>query len=155
ELKNLQGHRQKVEADMASANETLQQAQRSLGDAASQRKQVETKIGPLEQLVKEITDSQSAIKEQREANGKEIEDANKFQDELTIHINKQLSSARRKAIQAAIEKVDADIDGLQNKVQELKDQIAKADAAVTEAQKQTATPDQTLAQLRQLPAQVQ
>ena len=71
ELKTLQEQRQRVEKDMASANETLQKAQRTLGEATSQRKEVATQIAPLEQVIKDIDASRLAVRSQREATGED------------------------------------------------------------------------------------
>src|SRR4029453_1224175 len=101
ELKTLREQRQTVEKDMASANETLQKAQRTLGQAAGQRKEVATKIAPLEQLIKDMAASRLAIETQRKATEGEIATGKEFHDKLIMEIDKHLPPASRKASQAA------------------------------------------------------
>ncbi len=160
ELKDLQKKRQEIEVAMSDANETLQQAQHTLGEAGSRRNELAAKITPLQRLMNDLTTSQSAIEQQRQAAVPEIEAAEKFHDEqLLPQIGKELPAARSKAIQVAIEAVDTTIDDLKKSVQALQHRIAEAEAAVIEAQKQTAAHEkgfrEALAELRQLPGQIQ
>lgn len=159
ELRVLDEERQRIEAERVKANETLRQAQQALGNSDGHRNQLAAQIAPMQRLLTDVTKGQTAVAAQRQAAQGEIEAAEKAHDELLAQINKDLPEARRSALQAAIEAVDKPIDDLKRDVQTLQDKKAETEAALTNAQKRAAALEagirESLAQLRQLPQQIQ
>jgi HAMP domain-containing protein len=146
-LEDLKKERNAIEEDIANANTNLQRAQQTLGKATSRRQDLESRIAPLRRLLDEIAAGRLAIKTQKQAAEQEIKDGEKSHAELFAQISKELSAARRKEIQAAIDAVDT-----------LHRQIFEASASIAEEQKRVAVFEgslrETLAQLRKLPNEI-
>lgn len=138
ELKALVAAREKVEADIASTNRTLQETQARLGEANSQRAALLLKIAAAEKTASELGAAKAAGKVQREKVTSDLKDAQSVFDDLQKRLNAQIPTERRAAIAAAVAGIDAAIDDARTDVATARKQTLAAEAAATEA-KQKAT----------------
>lgn len=158
-LSALQNDRQRVEAEIAGANETMRQAQQTLGDAGGRRAQLAGQIAPVQRLLDDLTRSRAAVAAQREAASREFEIAEILESGLLAQADRELPEARRAALQTAIEGVDAPIGDLKQQVRTLQDRRAETQAALDAAQQRAVAREAgirvAIAQLGHLSEQIQ
>jgi chromosome segregation ATPase len=138
-LKDLIAARDKVEADIANANKTLQETQGKLGEANSHRASLLIKIAAAEKTASELGAAKAAGKAQREKVNRDLADAQAAFDELQKRLNAELPAERRAAIASAVAKLDAAIDDARTDVATARKQTLAAEVAAADAKKKATT----------------
>jgi chromosome segregation ATPase len=159
ELKELKAARDKVDAEIAGVNKTLQDTQAKLGAANGARSSLQTKIVVAERKLTELKTTKEAGKAQRDKVTKDLADAQAAFDDLQTKLTAELPAERRTAIGAAIAKIDGAIDDARVTVAAAQKQASDAETAANDA-KQKATAAEAESQkateeLRQWPKQVE
>jgi chromosome segregation ATPase len=148
QLKDLQTDLEKYEAEIASTQETLQDAQKKISDANRRRNEVSTKIAALRKEFDEIQASQAAIENERKAVESDISDAQKVGDEILTQLKDKIPADRPKAIEDAVKTVDDDIDDKQKAVDDTRRKLTEAEKAVADAQSQVSVHEQAAGQIK-------
>lgn len=135
ELKELKAAREKVDAEIAGVNKTLQDTQAKLGAANNELAALQTKIVAAEKKVTELNATKKAGKAQRDKVTKDLADAQAVFDDLQTKLTAQLPAERRAAIAAAVAKIDGAIDDALATVTAAQKQASDAEAAANDARK--------------------
>jgi len=159
ELKDLKAARDKVDAEIAGVNKTLQDTQAKLGAANDERASLQTKIVAAEKKLTELNATKEAGKAQRDKVTKDLADAQAAFDDLQTKLTALLPAERRGAIAGAVAKIDGAIDDARATVTAAKKQASDAETAANDAKKKAtaaeAESEQAAGELRQWPKQVE
>jgi hypothetical protein len=146
ELNELKAAREKVEKEIADANDALQKAQAKLGEANGQRASLLTKIAAAEKTASELDDTKKAGQAQRDKVAKELADAQAAFDDLQKRFSAELPAERRAAMAGAVSKIDGAISDARTDAENAKKKTADAEAAAAEAKKKATTAEADLKQ---------
>ena len=147
-LNKLQTDLEKIDKDIADAKGTLEDTQKTISKKNGERNELNAQIAPLKKQVDEVSGSRSAIEEERNAAGCEISLAKKALDDLTEELNEKVPEGRRKAIDDAVESVDADIGKKKEDADKLRQQVAVAEQALAQVQGKASTHESAAADLK-------
>jgi chromosome segregation ATPase len=138
ELKDLQAAQAKIDADIANANKTLQDAQSKLSTANGQRTSLATKIAAAEKLAKDLDGTRGANKALREKIQMEMDSAKKTVEELQARLFNEIPEERRAAITASVDKVNAAIGDAQTTFANAHKETQAGEAAAAAAKQKAA-----------------
>jgi len=159
ELKELKAARDKVDADLAGVNKTLQDTQAKLGAANGERASLQAKIVAAEKKLTELKATKEAGKAQRDKVTKEQADAQTALDDLQTKLTAEIPAERRAAIAAAVAKIDGAIDDARATATAAQKQASDAETAANDAKKKATAADaeaqKAVNELRQWPKQVE
>lgn len=159
ELTELKKAREKVDADIAKANATINETQSKLSEANSLRACLLTKIAAAEKTAGELATAKATAKAQREKVTSDLKQAQAAFDELQKHLNAELPAERRAAIAAAVAKIDGAIDDARTDVATEQKKTLDSEAAANEAKKKVSAAEadykQAGEELRQWPNRVE
>ena len=137
QMKDLQKEMEKYEAEIAAAQQTLEDAQRKMGAVNRHRTEVAARIAALKSEADELQTSRSLIGGERKAAEGEINDAKKVIDDMTAHLEKKAPKDRPKAIVDTIKSVDNEVGEKKKAVDELRAKVSEAEKTLADAQGQS------------------
>jgi chromosome segregation ATPase len=147
-LKELQKQLEDIEKEIATEKTTLENTQNTINQKNTQRSELAAQIAPLKKQVDELNGNQAANEDERNGADCDLSQARKVLEDLSELLEHKIPESRRKAIEDAVEEIDADIEKKKTASENKKKDLDKAKTALTEAQNKVSTEEQAVAELK-------
>src|SRR5947208_1815116 len=121
DLNQLLKEREKANAAVTAASDVIKESQIVLSDAKARQNEAIQRLGPLQQLAKELEASRSAVEKHRQSIERDIKEAEKLYKEVFPAVEKEVSTEKRKALEAA----DTAIRDLDHRISALRIEVDK------------------------------
>lgn len=135
QLKDLQKEIGKYEAEIASVQETFQDAQKKISVANRHRGELASIIVALKSENDELLATRSAISNGRKAAEADINDAKKVIQDAADQLKEKAPKKLSKAVTSAVKSVDDEIGDKKSALDELRNKLSEAEKTLAEAQK--------------------